>query len=983
MAISAAKGDLALAIDEDETEASLTFTPGKDGAEWTADKVLRILMDARIGGYNQKKAEDLVQKFGRAKGKVKEIVAAGIPAEPPRSEMPEWAELPVPPELADLAASVAAEAPAPILYKVKVETVKVEKTVKKPSALPFLSPKVEKVQTTEKRETRERIFPDAAILRTGWAKRGERLGILSQAKPGKAGKTIFGKPLAAPQIDGAFYAGPGVTRSKSELIADWDGVARIGERWVEVVPLPQHAWSVERSSDGATFFLNYAPGDPRLPGPKAAEVVAKARELGAPEDALVGEAEVASALERAVSSKEALFSWSLSMDRDAKAEVKVSPDGCEASLSILKGRGRGRPLELPMVTAALKASGVRGIKFEEIKQGILDFYKGKDAELIGYPIARGRPAGRGKGRTLSLAAAFLPEEKAAELRKRLAEQPGNAQAIPSLAAFPIAEAGKIASVQLGQKLGELPAAGAGQDGVDVYGKVLPGIAGNDPAIKTFENIDFGRDKLTATASGLLLADEKDNAWRLRVIRFRDSAIEVSVAADAMSAALTLTAEEGLGAPLTVEKVLAELAAKGIVQGLEPYSIAEAVSDARAGQPVLKRVVARGKSARPGGSAEVSWLVHRATGALYSIHEGNRADFKDRDTMTRVEAGDPILKLSTTGDAGEDGIDVLGKSVKAEGKSGVDSVPEHDATVREEKAADGSTLFVAVVGGELVVEGLFGEGGKITIREKLAVQGDVGVATGNVKFPGAVQVSGSVLAGFSLVAGGDVAISGAVEASLVSSDGTVRIAEGIKGARKGTIRARLGIEAAFAEQALLLAVEDVKLKSGCVLCNVKTNGRLVVTGEKGTLVGGLCRARKGVDVAILGSENYAKTEVSFGQDYLIADQIDAEEREIEKLKTLIIQSDRTMAELESAGAGLDLIRQDKIKMIKLLEKRTHRIFDLREKFEAHVASEVRIRGIVYPGVIIESHNRFYEVRAKKSKVVFLFDQQMGRIIERPL
>ena len=48
-------------------------------------------MDARIGGYNQKKAEDLVQKFGRAKGKIKEVVAAGTPAELPQSEMPEWA----------------------------------------------------------------------------------------------------------------------------------------------------------------------------------------------------------------------------------------------------------------------------------------------------------------------------------------------------------------------------------------------------------------------------------------------------------------------------------------------------------------------------------------------------------------------------------------------------------------------------------------------------------------------------------------------------------------------------------------------------------------------------------------------------------------------------------------------------------------------------------------------------------------------------
>ena len=71
------------------------------------------------------------------------------------------------------------------------------------------------------------------------------------------------------------------------------------------------------------------------------------------------------------------------------------------------------------------------------------------------------------------------------------------------------------------------------------------------------------------------------------------------------------------------------------------------------------------------------------------------------------------------------------------------------------------------------------------------------------------------------------------------------------------------------------------------------------------------------------------------------------------------------------------------MIKLLEKRTHRLFDLREKFESHVASEVRVRGTIYPGVILESHNRFYEVRTKKSKVAFTFDLQMGRIIERPL
>ena len=108
MAQNAAKGDLALAIDEDELEASLTFTPSKDGADWTAEKVMRILMDARIGGFNQKRTEELVQKFGRAKGKVKEIVASGLAPEQPLPELPEWADMPVPGELAELVASSAA-----------------------------------------------------------------------------------------------------------------------------------------------------------------------------------------------------------------------------------------------------------------------------------------------------------------------------------------------------------------------------------------------------------------------------------------------------------------------------------------------------------------------------------------------------------------------------------------------------------------------------------------------------------------------------------------------------------------------------------------------------------------------------------------------------------------------------------------------------------------------------------------------------------
>lgn len=268
---------------------------------------------------------------------------------------------------------------------------------------------------------------------------------------------------------------------------------------------------------------------------------------------------------------------------------------------------------------------------------------------------------------------------------------------------------------------------------------------------------------------------------------------------------------------------------------------------------------------------------------------------------------------------------------------------------------------------------------------LSVSGDIGPATGNVRYSGKVRVSGSVRTGFQLFANGDATIAGSIEASLVSSEGTIVVGEGVKGANRGTLRAKKTIVASFAEQARLLAVEDIRVRASCVFCDVKTNGRLLIAGDKGALVGGICHARMGVDAAQIGSENGVATEISFGQDYLVADMIEAEEREVEKLKSLIVEADHRIAGLGRAGGGpgLDALRQDKVKLLTLLEKRSLRLFDLREKFEEHHPSEIRVRGTIFPGVVLESHNRRFVVKSRRSQVVFSFDPQAGRIVESPL
>lgn len=970
MAQAVAKGNARLTVDDRALEARLDFTPSPDGADWTADKLLKLALDARLPSFTPKRAEELVGKFSKARNTVTEILAKGIEPEDAVPEQAEWSELAAPEELRELVDRMLLSAEPPEFWKTVVKTVKTEKKVTHKPALPFLPAKVETVVSQEKVESRERVWPDPEVVKTGMAHKGERIGLLSQAKSGKPGKDLFGKPLPFSGEAATFLLGRGVSRNKNELVADLDGILRAGNLWVEILPLAAHRFEVRRSTDGTTILLDYQPGHGGLSAPDPEAVLAAARELAAEGEELLSAEVVATAMAEAASKEQPLEGFPLSPDRDAVSRIDVTPDGSLATLTLRKGRGRGKPFDLAMVTAALKASGLRGFKMDEVKKAVVEFYKGPATDLEDFVLLEGRAPTRGKDRSLGLAISALPKEKADELRARIAEHPeyGSSAADSD---FSLDDATIVAFVRAGQKLGELSPPSLGQPGLDIRGNPVPGLPGNDPVIHCRDGVEFARGTVIARTDGLLLAGEKAGVWSLRVIPFVDATVQVDVAEDGMTGFVSLKAERGLGAALEVEAVIKAVAARGITFGVDPRRIAEAVADARAGKPVERRAIAHGKAPIAPGSAGIDWKVDAANlGA-------------SPGSGPRVEAGAELLRIGGAQVEAADGCDILGKVRPAPKLAGQISpkspaLPAHDDSIEERPLPEGGRCLVARIAGQL-----FEEAGKLSVRDRLVVPGDVTPDSGERRFGGTVEVSGAIRSGSRVFAGGDIRVSGAVEEALVSSEGILVVKGGVKGSRKATLRAMRGMQLSYAEQALLLAVDDIVVADSCVLCNVKTNGRLVLRGGRGSLVGGLVKARLGIEVESLGSERGTKTEIAFGQDYLVADMIETEEREIEKVKTAIVQADRMMRELERTGAGLDRVRQDKVKLIKLLEKRSARLFDFREKYEQHFPSEVKVRGTVWPGTILESHNRFFEVRSRKTSVAFAFDPSNGRIVEKPL
>ncbi|GAB1431419.1 hypothetical protein MASR2M29_00440 [Spirochaetota bacterium] len=979
MAARIIKGEVKLLIDGLGLEAALHFIPNPDGMELGSDSITKLLSQEKLGGVSARRIDEVMDLFSRAKEATTEVLLRGHPPVPGISESAEWLAHETPEEYKAFINELLEEAAAPELFRIRTEKIAREIVIKKPQALPFLPPKTEKRVEYEKIERKDPVFLDTKVNSVFWVKKTEVIAKINAAQAGKAGKNVYGKAIAPPPMeDNLFYLGQGLERGKGEIIALKSGFVRAGERWADLISFGPGSYELSVSENGTTVLLNYEPGDKRLSPPDATAILKEAAELSKDEESLIDEEELSAVLLRSTRSGQALHNYSLSNDRDAEVKISVSLDKLKATMNIIKGRGKGKALELSMVSAAMAGCQIKGIKVDKLKSDVINFYRSKESELLDYVLSEGKEAVKGKDRSLVFTVAFLPDEQLKSYVNSIEALPALSRYTTNLENFPIKETSQLAMVKKNQDIARFGPPSSGQNGLNVYGHPIQATPGNDPPITLFDKLKISQESIVSEDDGILLVDSSEEGKKLRVLPYKDAKVSVKVSEDGMTASLSLERAYGLGKELNLELVKGHLEKAGVKNGVDLQELGDALTKAKENGAAENIIVARGTSPVPAGGYRLSWITKLASGAMLTVRSDGSVDYKNQDRVTVVNAGQVLLELEPIGETGHDGMDVLGNIITASKDPDLVEPPVFDSTIEETINENGSRILKAAKSGELHFEN-----NNLYIDPAKQIKGDIGPNTGNIKFPGPITINGSVLSAYAVIAGGDILVNGSVEAALLSADGGIKITEGIKGQRKGTIRARTTIEAAFAEQATLLAVDGIILKNSAFMCNIKTNGKVQLLGEKGHLIGGFCKTKKGMEIQNLGSSNGAKTLISFGQDYLVKDAIETEEREIERVKTMVLETDKTMKEQERIGANLDKIRQDKLKLMKILEKRSLRLFELREKFEEHFPAEIVVKGSAFIGVVLESHNRFHEIRQEKKQVVFYFDPQLGRIMERTL
>ena len=972
------KGRIDIDADDEGLLAVLHFIPSEDGTEFDIQAVNRLIAEKQISfGINRSELDERLDSLFAAGDEATITVAEGEAPEKAEAAERIWAEVSIPADIKPDVERFLRNASAPEIYRVETEKVKQEKVVRKKGLLPFGKEKEETVVELVKREkkTRLELLPD--ILEAGWVEEGAKIAEVKPGSAGKAGKDVFGKPIPPQTVDDEFWLGRGIESRGGALTATEPGILRRGWNWIEVLPFKVHDWSLELSKDKNTCLLNFNPGGPEISVPDPGEILKRATMLGCAEDDLIDQESLSGLLNTAIAAGRELSRAVISTDDDGYFEIRVSDDKLKAEMVMHKGRGNGRALVLKQAGAAIKQSGLKSLDLKKIQEIILEFYRGPEKDII-FTLAEGTAAENGESGNITYELEFVKDEAADEIRRRAAALDEKYLApFDSASEFPPADAVSVATVQEEQQIATLPVS-EGKKGVDVYGNEIETAGSDLTAYRALENVKIDGSMVVSEAKGLLERFERDGVTAFRIRPHIDSEIRVNLAADRMTALLSAEPAVGTGAPPSLEEANRVISEAGVENGINAEAVRAVVDRCRAGESVTGEVIAEGKEPKNAGDAEFRFLIELAGGEAVSIDAKGQANYRKQNRLTSVNEGDKLAEIKVFEGDSEDGWDVCGKVLAAKKSNPINL--EVGANVREEKDQQGNTLLVAEKSGRVIYEK-----NRLEIQENLFIKGDVDFSSGNIKFSGDVNVKGNVRSGFFVMAGGNVNIGMNSEMSLLSAGKSIAVAQGIKGGGKAVLRAKESIQLSFAERATLLAVDCITAKNAVFGCKVKCNGKLRLVSEKGYLVGGRIQAREGIEAANIGSISGTRTEVSFGQDYLIGDKIETEEKEINKIKNRLVKLDPEMKTAEDAGdnAGLKKLRMEKLKLMKILEKRSMRVFTLKERFEQHFAGEVIIRGEVFPGVVFESHGRTFEITGNDKAVKIIFNQETGMLEKVPL
>lgn len=718
-------------------------------------------------------------------------------------------------------------------------------------------------------------------------------------------------------------------------------------------------WTIKQNANNQKWYFSVSDVESKedCVFPDYEEIMEQARRNGLSTENLINARQFERYFDKIRYGKTLPLPLEIELDPSFDARLIIESDKTKATLYIRKAKGEPLPIDRKLITAMLNNSGIKDIDFTALGEKINAFTDAPDRE-IELVIAEGVLPGRGKNRSLVPHITKLPEEEELLIRKKLLRAVETAREQPQMLYdkdFPLSEAQSLSTVAKHDLLFEFSKSEVGTSGMDIYGNSIPGLPGNDPFVLDLRNIEQTNDELKAGCNGILLSAESPDGLKLRIIPYKDATVKAVISDDKMEASLILESGRGAGTRLSLSRL--KKALDEVHLPPDRYTdkiLRNAIYEARLSSAPVEFTVCRGVQPVAPHSYQFDWKV----------------EFGHSNTVS-VKRGETFLETIFR-ETGEKGSDVFGTIIEIN-KATMLQLPQTDNTIRIIKQGK-KISFVAAVHGELVRTAE-----KLRILNSKIIDTDVNKETGDILFAGDVIINGDIDTDRSVKAGGSLTVNGDAGVSLVYTKESLLMNGGIRGESRGTVWAKNTMALHFAETARLFAGGNIYIDEYSFRCVVKTNGELVMSGEPGSFIGGNAHAARGMRVRNLGDYKTVRTIISFGQDYLIKDKIEVYEKQTQENLSELVRIEAELSDTETPADRIQELREQKVILLKSNTSLGIKIFKLKQNFETHIPSEVKITGTVYPGVILESHGRYYEVREPASHVIFTFDSKQGRII----
>lgn len=401
---------------------------------------------------------------------------------------------------------------------------------------------------------------------------------------------------------------------------------------------------------------------------------------------------------------------------------------------------------------------------------------------------------------------------------------------------------------------------------------------------------------------------KGEPTELQIATRTDSTYAVDIAADKMTAWLTVEAGCGGKAP-SAQAAVAALSAVGVREGVDATAVEVAMK-----QCGERTAVANGLPPRTGADARLEPLVEVNRQRHPHIDDSGHVDFHDLGSIPAVTAGDPVMRRHPP-QPGAPGVNVLGEKLAAANGRDVQFAVRLQGVV---PSPDDPNLLLAEMAGQPLLQ-----------RDGISVEpvlkfDEIDVSVGNIDFPGSLVVRGDIRSGMRVHAGGDISVQGVIESAHVSAGGDIRVQGGIVGhaaaqhsvqrAANDVATARIAahgnVNARYIENAVVEAQQSVYVVESIVQSDVMALDQVVVggKGQKGHILGGLVRATGLISADFLGGDGAGPTRVMAGVNPLLQ---------------------RAMEEHRGRRESLLKQHDDVSKIVKLLQGRTDKR-DVHEK-----------------------------------------------------